>query len=122
MKTIYWIITCMATAFIIMSAIPDLTKSPPAISLFEHLGYPLYLLPFLGSLKIAGGISIAVPLFRRIKEWAYAGVMFDLLGALYSHLQVGDGITALLPCIIALLLVSSSYVLWRVHGLGRSKE
>lgn len=116
MKAFYWIVTCLASGFIIMSAIPDLTKSQTALLVFAHLGYPDYLLTFLGSLKIVGALLILTPSNNRIREWAYAGLVFDLVGALYSHLQVGDPITALLPCIIALLLVSCSYVLWRLRG------
>jgi hypothetical protein len=103
-----------------MSAIPDLTKSQTALTVFSHLGYPAYLLPFLGVLKIAGATVILIPSAMRLKEWAYAGLVFDLLGALHSHLQVGDNVTALLPCMIALVLVSCSYVLMRVRELKPS--
>lgn len=117
MKVFYWVVTALAAAFMIMSAIPDLTKSQVALQLFAHLGYPPYVLPFLGALKIVGAIFILVPSNNRLKEWAYAGLLFDLFGALYSHLRVGDTISALVPCLIALLLVGCSYVLWRVREL-----
>jgi hypothetical protein len=120
MKTLYWLITFLAAGFIVMSAVPDLTKSQPALDVFSHLGYPVYLLPFLGSLKIAGAIVMLIPSAVRLKEWAYAGIVFDLLGALYSHLQVGDVVTAILPCMIALILVSCSYVLHRMRQRSAS--
>lgn len=113
MKTAYWIFTGLAAAFMIMSAIPDVMRYPPALTIFTRLGYPVYLLPFLGSLKIAGAMAILIPSFPGIREWAYAGLVFDLLGALYSHLQVGDDITVSLMSIIGLFLVFSSYLLHR---------
>jgi hypothetical protein len=45
---------------------------------------------FLGTAKILGVIAVLVPGAGRLKEWAYAGLIFDITGALYSHLSVGD--------------------------------
>ena len=42
---------------------------------------PAYLISFLSIAKILGVIAILIPGFPRIKEWAYAGLMFDLIGA-----------------------------------------
>ena len=58
--------------------------------MFRHLGYPTYLLPFVGTAKILGVAAVLFPGFGRVKEWAYAGLVFDLTGALHSHLSVGD--------------------------------
>jgi hypothetical protein len=51
------------------------------------LGYPVYILPFLGWAKILGVIAILVPGLPKIKEWAYAGLFFDLVGAWYSMIS-----------------------------------
>ena len=51
-----------------------------------------------------------------IKEWAFAGVTFDVTGALYSHLSVGDPPSAWTPAVIALTLVGCSYVAYRVRS------
>jgi uncharacterized membrane protein YphA (DoxX/SURF4 family) len=42
------------------------------------LGYPLYFFAILGFWKVLGSIAILVPRFPRLKEWAYAGIFFDL--------------------------------------------
>lgn len=57
-----------------------------------HLGYPMYLLYILGVLKIPCAIVLLVPGFPRLKEWAYAGAIFDYAGAAASHLFAGDGV------------------------------
>ena len=65
---------------------------PDAVAFVSNkLGYPKYIIPFLGVTKILGVIAILVPGFPRIKEWAYAGLFFDLLGATYSGICV-DGL------------------------------
>jgi len=82
-------------------------------AVFTHLGYPTYLLPFIGIAKILAAITVLVPGLPRLKEWAYAGLVFDLIGAFYSHLSVGDPPGNWLFPIIGLLLVAGSYVFYR---------
>lgn len=74
----------------VLGSIPDIMSVPNAVALFNHLGYPTYLLPFLGIAKLLGVVAIIIPGFPRIKEWAYAGFVFDLTGAMYSSISVGD--------------------------------
>ena len=52
------------------------------------LGYPEYFIPFTGWAKLIGVIVILVPGYSRIKEWAYAGLFFDLIAAVYSGICV----------------------------------
>jgi len=108
-KKLYWSITGLATAFMLMAAVPDLLMMPLAVAVFMHLGYPTYLLPFLGIAKILGAVAVLLPGSPRLKEWAYAGLVFDLVGALYSHLKVGDPASVWLFPVIGLLLVIGSY-------------
>lgn len=113
MKIAYWIVTGLMAAFMIMSAIPDVLRIPEAVEMFAHLGYPSYLLPFIGVAKILGVLAVLSPWFPRLKEWAYAGLVFDLIGALYSHLAVGDPPSYWVFAVIALTLVLGSYFLYR---------
>jgi hypothetical protein len=84
---------------------------------FNHLGYPSYLLVFLGTAKMLGVAAVLVPGLPRIKEWAFAGLTFDVTGALYSHLSIGDPPDAWMPALVALVLVSGSYVAYRVRRI-----
>jgi uncharacterized membrane protein YphA (DoxX/SURF4 family) len=108
-----WIPTGLASALLMLSALPDVLRVPGALTVFHHLGYPAYLLPFLGTAKLLGVAAILAPGFPRLKEWAYAGLTFDVVGALYSHLSVGDPANVWAPAAIGLSLVTASYVTHR---------
>jgi hypothetical protein len=105
-----WTPTGLMAALLVLSAVPDVLRVPGAVSVFGHLGYPAYLLPFLGTAKLLGVAVVLAPGLRRIKEWAFAGLTFDLIGALYSHLSVGDPPRVWLPAAAGLALMVGSYV------------
>jgi uncharacterized membrane protein YphA (DoxX/SURF4 family) len=84
----YWIFTGLFSLAMLSSGIPNMMASKEWTELFVHLGYPAYLLPLLGAAKVAGAIVILIPGFVRLKEWAYAGLFFDLVGATYSIIMV----------------------------------
>ena len=104
-KIIYWIFTSLFALLMLGSAIPDMFSVPVAVEGFRKMGYPVYLLPFLGVAKFLGVVAILVPGYARIKEWAYAGLVFDLSGATYSiffsSTQAGDYLFMALPLILA---------------------
>lgn len=112
-RIIYWILTGLMAAFMLLASIPDVLRVPQAVETFSHLGYPAYLLPFIGVAKILAVAVVLVPGFRRLKEWAYAGLVFDLIGALYSHLSIGDPVSVWIFTIVGLLLVLGSYFFYR---------
>ena len=69
----------------------------------------------LGAWKLLGALAVAVPAFPRLKEWAYAGMMFDLTGAAISRAVAGDGAAGVAPPLIIASLVVASWAL-RPHG------
>jgi hypothetical protein len=114
MKIAYWILTIFGAALMALSAVPDILFVPEAVQIFEHLGYPRYLLPFIGIAKLLGVAAILQPWFRGLREWAYAGLVFDLIGALYSHLAVGDPVSSWIFPVIGLVLIGGSYITLRM--------
>ncbi len=88
-KIIYWIITSLFALFMISDGIQEVMQTKEAADFIIKLGYPAYFVPFLGVAKILGSIVILIPGFPRLKEWAYAGFIFDLGGATYSIIAVG---------------------------------
>jgi hypothetical protein len=86
---LYWIFTGLFAVLILTTAIPELQNGANWAKIMVQLGYPKYLNPFLGIAKILGVIALLVPGFPRIKEWAYAGFAFDLIGATYSGMESG---------------------------------
>jgi hypothetical protein len=89
----------------------DLLRIEDLKVIIDNLGYPLYLLTLLGVLKILGVVAVLAPGFGRLKEWAYAGFTFDLVGAFYSHVMVKDPIADTVPPLIILVIVLTSYFL-----------
>jgi len=112
-KLLYWIFTGLFAAMMLGSAIPDVISSPIAIKgMHEDLGYPLYFIPFIGIAKVLGVIAILVPGFPRLKEWAYAGLVFDLIGATFSIIAAGKSIGDWGFMIIPITLAALSYTFY----------
>jgi hypothetical protein len=86
---LYWVFTGIIAAFMLFTAIPNIVVDEASIALItDQLGFPKYMIPFLGVAKTLGVVGILLPGFARIKEWAYAGLFFDLVGATYSAICV----------------------------------
>jgi hypothetical protein len=89
-KIIYWICTGLFGAVMFFSGIQNMLVTDDSVKMLTNdLGYPTYLIPFIGAAKILGVIGILVPGFPRVTEWAYAGLFFDLIGATYSIIALG---------------------------------
>ncbi len=110
-KIIYWTTTILFALLMILSAIPDVLVTEDAVKFMSHLGYPKYFIPFIGVAKLLGSIAILIPRFKKIKEWAYAGLFFDLIGASYSNTMVDgiDGSTLFMVLPFALGICSYIY-------------
>jgi hypothetical protein len=87
----YWTFTLIAAEEMVAGSMWDLLRIEYVRAVLTHLGYPLYLLFILGIWKLPCAITMLVPRFPRLKEWAYAGAVFNYSGAVVSHLSVGDG-------------------------------
>jgi uncharacterized membrane protein YphA (DoxX/SURF4 family) len=86
----YWVTTAL-TAFVFLSGgATDLARPGFLMEGMTKLGYPPYFVLILGAWKVLGGIVVLTPKLPRLKEWAYAGMVFDLTGAAASHAAVGD--------------------------------
>lgn len=107
---IFWISTGLFCAMMLTSAIPNILSAPEWVAIFTGLGFPQYLLPFLGVAKLLGIIALLVPGFNRIKEWAYAGFFFDLVGATYSALRAFPFDPMILTMLIFFGLGAVSYI------------
>jgi len=113
-NAIYWVFTGLFAAFMLAGSIPDVIMHPAAVELVnKHLGYPTYFLPLLGVAKVLGVVAILAPGLPTLKEWAYAGLTYDLVAAMYSHISVGDPPTQWLIIFLPLLLLAGSYALHR---------
>ena len=116
----YWTTTALVAFFIGSGGVAQIAQylgKPHGI--VPVLGYPMYFFAILGFWKVLGAIAILAPRFPRLKEWAYAGIFFDLTGAAASCAAVGGyGVYAfhiLAPLILAVLLMAS----WTLRPEGR---
>lgn len=115
---LYWAATAL-TAFVFFSGgIVDLVRGPAMRSALAALGYPSYFMLILGAWKVLGALAVVVPRRPRLKEWAYAGMFFDLSGAAFSHAAVGDPAGKVLVPLALLGIVMASWAL-RPQASGR---
>jgi uncharacterized membrane protein YphA (DoxX/SURF4 family) len=110
-KIIYWIATLWLSLGMVSTGIMQLMKKQGqgGVDMITHLGYPVYLLTILGIWKILGVIAILIPKTPLIKEWAYAGFVFVMTGAFFSHLAVEDALIELFPSVLLLILTLISW-------------
>ena len=114
---LYWVFTILFAGLMIFSAIPNIILDENTMNIFvKGLGYPAYFIQMLGVGKALGSIAILIPgLNKTIKEWAYAGLFFDLIGATYSGIAASKGnidpaMAGMLMWIVPGIL---SYIFWK---------
>jgi len=107
-KIVFWITTSLL--FIMEGLIPALTSQTAlAKEGIRHLGYPEYFGNALVVFKVLGVIALIIPQVpKRIKEWAYAGFIFDFIFASISHFAVdGMDFQSFFPLIFLGILIAS---------------
>ncbi|MDX1938557.1 MAG: DoxX family protein [Flavihumibacter sp.] len=111
---LYWVTTILFAGFMIWSSVPGAMKNEQAIAFMNGmLGYPIYFIVFISVAKIAGSVALLIPGLNKIKEWAYAGLFFDLAGALYSVNAVANKFEpGSLFIALPLILGIASYYFW----------
>jgi uncharacterized membrane protein len=107
----YWVTTAIIAAEFAVGGVMDLLRAPLFFEILKRLGYPGYFSIILGIWKVLGAVAVVVPRFRRLKEWAYAGMFFTMTGAVASHLAVGDPAVMLVAPIVFTGLVLASWAL-----------
>jgi uncharacterized membrane protein YphA (DoxX/SURF4 family) len=108
-KITYWIATLWLALRMLSTGIVQLIKMKEEVDVMTHLGYPAYFLTILGVWKILGVIAILIPKFPVVKEWAYAGFLFAMSGAVISHLASGDGTKEFFGPVLLLILTAVSW-------------
>jgi hypothetical protein len=111
----YWVVTILFAGFMIWTSIPGARLEPQAVKfLHDYLGYPLYFIHFISVAKILGGIALLIPGLKTLKEWAYAGMFFDLVGAIFSVSYVAGKFDAgSLFVLLPIAVGAVSYYLWK---------
>ena len=107
----YWATTGLVALAMLSSGGMKLGGAEQLEANMIHLGYPTYLMTILGFWMVAAGIVLVLPGLGRIKEWAYAGIVFAMSGAFVSHLFLGDAFGDTFPSVVLIALAVASYVL-----------
>lgn len=113
----YWLCTGAVALDFCVAGASQIARAPQVVAALAHLGYPPCFVAWLGAWKLLGALALVTPGYPRLKDWAYAGVFFDLTSAVVSSLMVGDGLgPASLPLLFLILTLAS----WSLRPAGRS--
>lgn len=107
-KIIYWVATLWLSLGMMSSAIVQIIQLEEEIAFILDLGYPEYFLIIIGVAKVLGVITILIPKFPLLKEWAYAGFTYLMAGAAISHVVMGST-NEIFGSLLLLVLTGVSY-------------
>ena len=110
-KLNYRISTGLLTVMMFGSAMMYVFGHDHVSTVFESIGYPVYIIYPLALVKILGLIAIWTDKSKALKEWAYAGFFFDFVLAFFAHLMIGDGEFG--GAVIAMIILMISYYYWK---------
>ena len=112
---LYWVFTILFVLLMLFASYGSIIINDEAKKLIhEQLGFPVYFIPFTGFAKLLGSIAILSPGLKTIKEWAYAGLFFDLTGAVYSGIAVAKTFDPMILFMLVWFVPGIlSYVFWK---------
>jgi hypothetical protein len=107
----YWTTTAVLATECFVGGVMGAFQLQPFKRIATHLGYPLYFMTILGVCYVSAGVVLLAPRLARLKEWAYAGLVFNYAGATASHIWVGDDAKTLAGPLIFAALTATSWAL-----------
>ncbi len=110
-KTIFWVATIVIILWEGVMPLATLLFAPQyATTGTQPLGYPDYFAYTLIICKVLGVTAIALPnIPAKLKEWAYAGLTFNLIFAFISHAFVDKNVGYMLLPLVILAILATSY-------------
>jgi DoxX-like family len=113
----YWTTTLIVAAELVSGGVLDLARTGSTVATLHHLGYPTYLLSILGPWRLLAAAALLAPGLPRLKEWAYAGTLFELTGAALSFAAVGGSTGNI---VTPLLLAACALASWALRPPSRT--
>ena len=107
----YWTTTAIVAFLIGSGGAAELAHVRGNVEGLMRLGYPAYFVTIIGFWKVMGAVALLAPRFPRLKEWAYAGIFFNMTGAAVSALATGAAWWHVLVDVILTILVLTSWAL-----------
>jgi hypothetical protein len=112
-KIIYWIATIWLSLGMLSTGVVQVFRvkgdGPGSVDSMTHLGYPIYFVTMLGICKILGVVTLLIPKFPLLKEWAYAGFFFMMSGAVFTHIAADNSMSEIFPSLLLLILTAVSW-------------
>lgn len=114
-KIIFWVATVIIVLWEGVMPLSTILFSPAYVTAgTKPLGYPDYFAYALIICKALGALAIVYPKTpSRLKEWAYAGLTFNLVFAFISHACVDQNIGYMLMPLVVLGILVVSYLYHR---------
>ncbi len=111
-KIIFWTATILLILWEGLMPLGTVLFAPEYVNAgTKPLGYPDYFAYALIFCKVLGVIAISIPSFpTKLKEWAYAGLTFNLIFAVISHACVDQNIGFILMPIVVGGILAVSYI------------
>jgi hypothetical protein len=109
MNRLYWTTTALIAAECVGGGIADLLRTPPFYPVMIDLGYPPYLATIMGTAKLIAAAVVVAPGLPRLKEWAYAGITVNLVGAIASHVAMHQSLSDVIAPGAFLVLTLASW-------------
>jgi hypothetical protein len=111
----YWATTGVLV-FCMTGGIFEMLGLKPTIDGIMRLGYPAYIIPALGLGKVLAILAILWPRLPRLKEWAYAGIFFNMMGAFVSHVARKDAAWIM---VVTLTIAAITLTSWALRPQSR---
>jgi hypothetical protein len=111
-KTSYWIVTLLFSLLLLMAGITEAVQHESGKDIMLHLGYPMHVLTVIGIGKMLAAIALVQQTSRTVKEWAYAGIAFNLIGACVARADSGDSVGLIVSPLLFLAVMFLTYFLW----------
>lgn len=119
-KITYWVLVILLCLFTTFDAIGGITKQQAGIDVLHHLGYPIYIMPLLGVLKLLGVVALLQTKYVLVKEWVFAGLAFTFIGAFVSHICSHDTVSDTIVPLVFLVYLFVTYWFWNKYEAIRS--
>lgn len=114
-KITYWVLLVIFCLALTADGIGGITMTKEGIEALHRLGYPPYILPLLGTLKLLGVAALLQTKYQGIKEWVFAGITFNFIGAAVSHLAAGHPFSEAMQPLVALVIMIIVYIFWKKY-------
>ena len=126
---IYFISTGILTFFLVFGGLVYLSGSERILVAFSNemanghnaIGFPGWLIIPMAIMKISGALALWLPLVPKwIREWAYAGIFFNMLLAIGAHVfnPINPDDTDLIAILPFVMVIVSRATLFRKEANG----